>query len=96
VVSLTHDSRPVNPIQASDLFVPKRALVICIVAFAERTATGEVDQDYRIELRGEVLQTFKERIQRGEVPLRKEVVTENKTVEVPVTSSKPYGLLDEG
>ena len=52
------------------------------MAFAERTTTGEVDQDYRIELRGEVLQTFKERIQRGEVPLRKEVVTENKTVEV--------------
>jgi hypothetical protein len=59
VVSLTHDSRPVKPIQASDLFVPKRALVICIVAFAERTVSGEVDQDYRIELRGEVLHTFK-------------------------------------
>ena len=52
---------------------------------ADSTATGEVDQDYRIQLRGEVLRTFRERIQRGEVRLRKEVVTENKTVEVPVT-----------
>jgi uncharacterized protein (TIGR02271 family) len=52
---------------------------------ADSTATGEVDQDYRIQLRGEVLRTFKERVQRGAVRLRKEVVTENKTVEVPVT-----------
>ena len=47
--------------------------------------TGEMDQDHRVQLRGEVLRTFKERVQRGEVRLRKEVVTENKTVEVPVT-----------
>jgi uncharacterized protein (TIGR02271 family) len=32
-----------------------------------------------------VLRTFRERVQRGEVRLRKEVVTEKKTVEVPVT-----------
>jgi uncharacterized protein (TIGR02271 family) len=43
------------------------------------------EQDYHIQLRGEVLRTFRERVQRGEVRLRKEVVTENKTVEVPVT-----------
>jgi uncharacterized protein (TIGR02271 family) len=41
--------------------------------------------DYRIQLRGEVLRTFRERVQRGEVRLRKEVVTENRTVEVPVS-----------
>ena len=39
----------------------------------------------RIQLRGEVLRTYKERVQRGEVRLRKEVVTENQTVSVPVT-----------
>jgi len=39
----------------------------------------------RIQLRGEMLRTYKERVQRGEVRLRKEVVTENQTVEVPVT-----------
>jgi uncharacterized protein (TIGR02271 family) len=49
------------------------------------TEASGPEQDYRIQLRGEVLRTFKERVERGEVRLRKEVVTENKTVEVPVT-----------
>jgi uncharacterized protein (TIGR02271 family) len=39
----------------------------------------------RIQLRGEMLRTHKERVQRGEVRLRKEVVTENQNVQVPVT-----------
>lgn len=52
---------------------------------AAGSAGGDLQQDYHIQLRGEVLRTFKERVQRGEVRLRKEVVTENKTVEVPVT-----------
>lgn len=39
----------------------------------------------RIQLRGEMLHTYKERVKRGEVRLRKEVVTENQTVQVPVT-----------
>lgn len=56
----------------------------------ESVGTGQQsDKEYedgpRIQLRGEVLRTFKERVQRGEVRLRKEVVTENQTVEVPVT-----------
>lgn len=42
-------------------------------------------EDYRIQLRGEILRTYKERVQRGEVRLRKEVITEHQTVEVPVT-----------
>jgi uncharacterized protein (TIGR02271 family) len=50
-----------------------------------RTGTSAGEQDYRIQLRGEVLRTFRERVQRGEVRLRKEVVTENKTVQVPVS-----------
>ena len=41
--------------------------------------------DRRIQLRGEMLRTYKDRVQRGEVRLRKEVVTENRSVEVPVT-----------
>ena len=45
----------------------------------------EYEDGPRIQLRGEVLRTIKERVQRGEVRLRKEVVTENQTVEVPVT-----------
>jgi uncharacterized protein (TIGR02271 family) len=39
----------------------------------------------RIQLRGEMLRTYKERVQRGEVRLRKDVVSETKTVQVPVT-----------
>src|SRR3954447_17329891 len=43
------------------------------------------DQDYRVQLRGEMLQAHKERVNRGEVRLRKDVVTENRSIEVPVT-----------
>ena len=51
------------------------------------TSAGTVSEEPegRIQLRGEILRTFKERIQRGEVRVRKEVVTERQTVEVPVT-----------
>ena len=41
--------------------------------------------DRRIQLRGEILRTYKDRVQRGEVRLRKDVVTETRNVEVPVT-----------
>lgn len=41
--------------------------------------------EQRIQLRGERLRAFKERVQRGEVRLRKEVITENQEIEVPVT-----------
>ncbi|HZU44685.1 MAG TPA: YsnF/AvaK domain-containing protein, partial [Terriglobales bacterium] len=41
--------------------------------------------DQRILLHGEILSIQKDRVQRGEVRLRKEVVTENQNVEVPVT-----------
>jgi uncharacterized protein (TIGR02271 family) len=52
----------------------------------ERTQTteraGEVPR--RFELLGEVLRVHKDRVNRGEARIRKEVVTENKTVQVPV------------
>jgi uncharacterized protein (TIGR02271 family) len=38
----------------------------------------------RIQLLGEVLRVHKERVQRGEVRLRKEIVTEKQNIEVPV------------
>jgi uncharacterized protein (TIGR02271 family) len=47
------------------------------------TATSE-DAD-RLQLREEQLEVEKERVQAGEVRLRKEVVTEQRNVEVPVT-----------
>ncbi|HVZ16015.1 MAG TPA: YsnF/AvaK domain-containing protein [Terriglobales bacterium] len=39
----------------------------------------------RIQLMGEMLRTHKERINRGEVRLRKEVITEHQNISVPVT-----------
>jgi uncharacterized protein (TIGR02271 family) len=60
----------------------------------EITDTGYVDRrpanarEYngdRVQLFGEVLRVHKERISRGEVRVRKDVVTENQTIEVPVT-----------
>ena len=49
----------------------------------DRLRDGE-DQE-RIELREEELRAEKERVQAGEVRLRKEVVEEEKTLQVPVT-----------
>lgn len=58
------------------------------------TSTGAVrgaapDRDIQgernIQLVGEILRVHKDRVQRGEVRLRKEVVTENQNVEVPVS-----------
>jgi uncharacterized protein (TIGR02271 family) len=48
------------------------------------TNAGEYTGD-RVQLFGEVLRVHKERISRGEVRVRKDVVTENQTIEVPVT-----------
>ncbi len=50
-----------------------------------RSSDTSVGDERRIQLRGEILRTYKERVQRGEVRLRKEVITENQTVSVPVT-----------
>lgn len=50
-----------------------------------RTAAPAVQGERRIQLLGEILRVHKERVQRGEVRLRKEVVTENQHIEVPVS-----------
>jgi uncharacterized protein (TIGR02271 family) len=52
---------------------------------AGRSASVPSSADQRIALMGEVLRAHRERIARGEVRIRKEVVTENRTIEVPVT-----------
>jgi uncharacterized protein (TIGR02271 family) len=49
------------------------------------SGTASTTDERRIQLRGEILRTYKERVQRGEVRLRKDVVTENQNIEVPVT-----------
>ena len=48
------------------------------------TPGRETSQD-NIQLLGEVLRVHKDRVSRGEVRIRKEVVTETQTVQVPVT-----------
>jgi uncharacterized protein (TIGR02271 family) len=50
----------------------------------QSTDAGKFTGD-RVQLFGEVLRVHKERISRGEVRVRKDVVTENQTIEVPVT-----------
>jgi uncharacterized protein (TIGR02271 family) len=73
------------------------------------TADRSSDDSSTVELREEELEVEKERVQAGEVRLRKEVVTEDRTVEVPVTREevvierrpaaggrKAGGTIDEG
>jgi uncharacterized protein (TIGR02271 family) len=49
------------------------------------TSTFDADDRKRLQLREEEIRTSKERVQTGEVTLRKDVVTEEKTIQVPVT-----------
>jgi uncharacterized protein (TIGR02271 family) len=48
-------------------------------------ADGRFQGGERLQLLSEVLRVHKERVSKGEVRLRKEVVSENQTIEVPVT-----------
>jgi uncharacterized protein (TIGR02271 family) len=52
---------------------------------APAAATTGMDNNQNIQLLGEILRVHKDRISRGEVTLRKEVITENQTIQVPVT-----------
>lgn len=55
------------------------------VEFGKAGATTAPTENRRIQLLGEVLRVHKERISRGEVRMRKEVVSETKNIQVPVT-----------
>ncbi len=50
-----------------------------------RSVRPEESSGQRIQLVGEILRVHKDRVSRGEVRLRKEVVTEKQSIEVPVT-----------
>jgi len=54
------------------------------VSSSDRDRIADIDREQRIQLRGELLRAHKERVQRGEVRLRKEVVTENQSLNVPL------------
>jgi uncharacterized protein (TIGR02271 family) len=51
----------------------------------ERDRVGTAEGPERLELREEELRAAKERVQAGEVRVRKEVVSEEKSIDVPVT-----------
>jgi uncharacterized protein (TIGR02271 family) len=51
----------------------------------ENDSIRDTDDQEQIELREEELRAEKQRVEAGEVRLRKEVVKEEKTIEVPVT-----------
>jgi uncharacterized protein (TIGR02271 family) len=71
----------------ADLGSMGRGIATSGAASTDRVAGGRsnVDDSATVQLREEELRTEKERVQAGEVRLRKEVVTEQRTVEVPVT-----------
>ena len=52
--------------------------------------SGATEEAQPIQLREERLQATTERVQTGEVDLRKEVVTEQQTLDVPVTHEEVY------
>jgi uncharacterized protein (TIGR02271 family) len=52
---------------------------------AMNTGARANEGERSLQLRGEVLRAMKERVQKGEIRLRKDVVTENQTINVPVT-----------
>jgi len=54
-------------------------------AIGSRVKRSDLEGEQRIHLVSEVLRVHKEMVRRGEVRLRKEVVTETQNVEVPVT-----------
>ncbi len=64
-----------------DLGTNTESYTTASTAAAAVPATGQ----QRIQLLGEVLRVHKDRISRGEVRIRKEVITEQQTVQVPVT-----------
>src|SRR6185312_6421352 len=51
----------------------------------ERSLDLSENAEQHIQLLGEVLRVYKERVERGSVTVRKEVVTERQNIEVPVT-----------
>jgi uncharacterized protein (TIGR02271 family) len=54
------------------------------------SATNDTQEEQRLQLREEQLQVYKRPVQAGEVQLRKEVVSEQQTLNVPVTHEEVY------
>ncbi len=52
------------------------------------TGAAADTNERRIQLRGEMLRAVKQRVEKGEIRLRKDIVTENQTISVPVTKEE--------
>jgi uncharacterized protein (TIGR02271 family) len=52
---------------------------------SQQLSQGQGQEQNNIQLLGEVLRVHKDRVSRGEVRIRKEVITETQTVQIPVT-----------
>ncbi|HEU5336656.1 MAG TPA: YsnF/AvaK domain-containing protein [Terriglobales bacterium] len=76
------EARRILESNGADLGIGVQAPPVTEPALNKQTAPAG---DRSIQLRGEILRVHKERVGRGEVRLRKETVTENQHVEVPVT-----------
>jgi uncharacterized protein (TIGR02271 family) len=71
----------------------RSAQTINDVASAPTTAqeaTETTEEGRRMQLRAEQLQVYKRPVQTGEVGIRKEVVSEQQTIDVPVTHEEVY------
>jgi uncharacterized protein (TIGR02271 family) len=86
-VLITVRADPARAPQAMSILQRNEADVGAGAAEWERSqsASDKITAGQRIQLVGEVLRVHKERISRGEVRLRKEVVTQKQQIEVPVT-----------
>jgi uncharacterized protein (TIGR02271 family) len=83
--SRTDDARACLYESGADLGSVGRGMTAAGATSAGRTTDHDFDDSARVELREEELRTEKQRVQAGEVRLRKEVVSEDRTIEVPVT-----------
>src|SRR5205823_1421470 len=87
-VLITVHAGPERSTKALSILQQNGADVGSATAEWQRTRTGTGTQPVtgqRIQLLGEILRVHKERVSRGEVRLRKEVVTEQQNIEVPTT-----------
>ena len=83
---ITVHTEPARTTKALSILQQNGADVGTAAAEWRSTRTGkETVTGQRIQLLGEILRVHKERVSRGEVRLRKEVVTEQQNIEVPTT-----------
>ncbi len=79
-----------NRAAVQDTTLNRAAVGDATLGHADIDEHDEFYQPRRLQLREEQLNVSKQRVQSGEVGLRKEVVTEQKSIDVPVTHEEVY------